>query len=49
MDLTSTQHHMTDRHQQRPQHHRHAIAENFIRQKATEDWRDIHQRTVGAK
>ena len=48
-DFAGAKHHMADDHQQCAEHDRHAVAEHFIRQIATEDGRDVYERTIGAE
>ncbi|MOA44617.1 hypothetical protein D3C78_1669230 [compost metagenome] len=40
---------MANCHQQGACHHRHSVAEYFIRQVAAQNRGDVHQRTVGAE
>ena len=40
---------MADGHQQRAEHHRHSVAEEFIGQETAENRRDVHQRAVCAE
>ena len=48
-NFAGAQHQMANGHQQRAEHHRHSVAEEFIGQETAENRRDVHQRAVCAE